>query len=112
MGGGGRRGGPCIEHPKQHLLTHTICTFPSLSVSEGSVALSGGGEKATGRLEFLDHPRQGLKQPLFLLVTSRRSRACYLHRLCTQVPPAFPPAVPPGLADSRFPPLPTTHPLL
>lgn len=58
---------------------HSICTFPSLSVNEGSVALSRGGEKATARLELLDHPRQGLKQPLFLLVPSMLSAEA-MHR--------------------------------
>lgn len=89
------------QRAREITLTHTICTFPSLSVNEGSVALSRGGEKATGRLEFLDHPRQGLKQPLFLLVTSGLSSACSLQRLCTWVPAAFPPPAPPGLADSN-----------
>lgn len=67
------------KRAREATLTHTICTFPSLSVNEGSVALSRGGEKATGRLEFLDHPRQGLEQPLFLLVTSRLGSACSLQ---------------------------------
>lgn len=89
------------KRAREASLTHTICTFPSLSVNEGSVALSRGGEKATGRLEFLDHPRQGLKQPLFLLVTSGLGSARSLQRLCTWVPAAFPPPAPPGLADSN-----------
>lgn len=66
MGGGKRAKEPCRRRTGGHLPIN-VCTFTLQSVNVSrSAPLSRGGEKATGRLGFLDLPGTGL-EVLFLL---------------------------------------------